>query len=56
MNEHVPYIWRSNYRNQAASPEKVLEIAHAQAREYLSRAVAKTCRPVRRHSQRARSG
>jgi hypothetical protein len=40
MNEKLPYIWRKNYRNEAASPEKVLEIAHAKAREYLSRAVA----------------
>ena len=28
MNQHVPFIWRVNYRNEAASPETVLEIAH----------------------------
>ena len=49
MNDNVPYIWRKDYRNQAASPEKVLEIAHEQARDYLSRAVAKTSRSTRQH-------
>ena len=39
MNENVPYIWRKNYRNEAASPEQLLEIAHEKARQYLSRAV-----------------
>src|SRR6516164_9253785 len=38
MNENVPYIWRVDYRNNMASPEKVLEIAHRKAREFLSRA------------------
>jgi tetratricopeptide (TPR) repeat protein len=38
-NENLPYIWRKNYQNNAASSEKVLEIAHEQAREYLRRAV-----------------
>ena len=40
MNENVPFIWRKNYRNVAASPEKVLENAHEKARQYLSRATA----------------
>jgi hypothetical protein len=40
MNKNVPYIWRKNYRNEAASPERVLEIAHENARQYLSRAAA----------------
>jgi hypothetical protein len=40
MDEILPYIWRKNYQNRGALPEKVLEIAHEQAREYLSRAVA----------------
>ena len=39
MSENVPYIWRKNYRNEAASPEKVLETGHEQARAYLNRAV-----------------
>jgi len=38
MNENVPFIWRKNYRNEAASPEKALEYAHEKARQYLSRA------------------
>jgi hypothetical protein len=38
MNENVPFIWRKNYRNEAASPEKLLENAHEKARQYLSRA------------------
>lgn len=38
MNDNVPFIWRKNYRNEAASPEKVLENAHEKARQYLSRA------------------
>jgi hypothetical protein len=38
MNENVPYIWRANYRNNTTSPEKVLELAHEKAREYLNRA------------------
>jgi hypothetical protein len=40
MNKNVPFIWRVNYRNDAASPEKTLEIAHEKARQYLRRAVA----------------
>jgi tetratricopeptide (TPR) repeat protein len=43
-DKNVPFVWRVNYRNDAASPEKTLEIAHEQAREYLSRAVATTAR------------
>jgi hypothetical protein len=31
MNENVPFIWRKNYRNEAASPEKALENAHEKA-------------------------
>ena len=31
MNENVPFIWRKNYRNETASPEKLLEIAHEKA-------------------------
>ena len=38
MNENVPFIWRKNYRNEAASPEKLLENVHEKARQYLSRA------------------
>jgi len=38
MNENVPFIWRKYYRNEAASPEKMLENAHEKARQYLSRA------------------
>ena len=38
----VPYIWRVNYRNNLAQPEKVLEIAHRKAREFLSRAATST--------------
>jgi hypothetical protein len=40
MNENVPFIWRKNYRNEAASPEKALENAHEKTRQYLSRAAA----------------
>jgi hypothetical protein len=42
MNENVPYIWRINYQNNTASPEKVLEIAHERARQYLSRAATRS--------------
>ena len=38
MNENVPFIWRKNYRNEAISPERVLENAHEKARQYLQRA------------------
>jgi hypothetical protein len=40
MNENVPYIWRKNYRNEAASPEKVLDVAHDKASQYLRQAAA----------------
>jgi hypothetical protein len=53
MDESLPYIWRKDYRNQAAFPEKVLEITHQQAREYFGRAVAKTS-SVGRHRWRGR--
>ena len=42
MNENVPYTWRVNYQNNMASPEKVLEIAHEKARQYLSRAATRS--------------
>jgi len=42
MSENVPYIWRVNYWNNMTSPEKVLEIAHEKARQYLSRAVMRS--------------
>ena len=35
MNQNVPFIWRVNYCNKAASPETFLEIAHETARQYL---------------------
>ena len=38
MSENVPFIWRKNYRNELALPEKVLEHAHEKARRYLRRA------------------
>jgi hypothetical protein len=36
MNKNVPFVWRMNYRNGAASPEKTLEIAHEKARQILT--------------------
>ena len=47
MNENLPLIWRKYYRNEATSSEKVLEIAHEQARQYLIRAIAMASRPTR---------
>jgi hypothetical protein len=45
MNENLPFIRRKYYRNEAPSSEKVLlEAAHEQARQYLSRAIAAACR------------
>jgi hypothetical protein len=35
MNHNVPFIWRVNYRNEVASHETFLEIAHEKARQYL---------------------
>jgi hypothetical protein len=35
MNQNVPFIWRANYHNEAASPETFLEIVHEKARQYL---------------------
>jgi hypothetical protein len=35
MNHNVPFIWRVNYRNEVASRETFLEIAHEKARQYL---------------------
>ena len=37
MNENLPFLWRRYFRNEAISSEKVLEITHEQARQYLSR-------------------
>ena len=37
MNKNVPFIWRVNYRNDVTPPERVLEIAHEQARQYLQK-------------------
>jgi len=47
MNENLPFIWRKYYRKEATSSEKVLEIAHEQARQYLSRAVTAAWRSTR---------
>ena len=33
MNENLPFIWWKNYRNEAASPEKVAEMTHEKARQ-----------------------
>jgi len=38
MNDDLPFIWRKNYRNEMASPERLLEMAHEKASQYLSRA------------------
>jgi len=35
MNNNVPFIWRVNYRNEMASRETFLEVAHEKARQYL---------------------
>jgi hypothetical protein len=49
MNENVPFIWRKYYRNEASSSEKVLlEAAHEQARQYLSRTITAAWRSMRR--------
>jgi hypothetical protein len=45
MNDDLPFIWRKNYRNEMASPERLLEIAHEKARQYLSRAAVVATRP-----------
>ena len=37
MNKNVPFIWRANYCNEAASPETVPDIAHEKARRYLQK-------------------
>jgi hypothetical protein len=37
MNKNVPFIWRVNYRNEVTPPEKVLEIAHEEARQCLQK-------------------
>ena len=47
MNDDVPFIWRKNYRNEMASPEQLLEIAHEKARQYLSRAAAVATKSMR---------
>jgi hypothetical protein len=53
MSENMPFIWRKDYRNEPASPEKVLEHAHETARQYLRRAVEinKSSRRTRWRSQ-----
>jgi hypothetical protein len=49
MTENLPFIWRKYYRNETPSAEKVLlEAAHEQARQYLSRAVAAAWRSTLR--------
>jgi hypothetical protein len=40
VKENLPYIWRKHYRNETASPQTALAIAHERARGYLSRAIA----------------
>jgi len=40
MNENLPFVWRKNYHNEGGPHEKLLEIAHERARQYLSRAAA----------------
>jgi hypothetical protein len=47
MNDDVPFIWRKNYRNETASPERLLEIAHEKARQYLSRAAEVATKSMR---------
>jgi hypothetical protein len=48
MNETLPFIWRRYYRNEATSSEKVLlEVAHEQARQYLSRAAVAAWKSTR---------
>jgi hypothetical protein len=47
MNENLPFIWRKYYRHEATSSVNVLEIAHEQARQYLSRAAAAAWRSTR---------
>jgi hypothetical protein len=47
MNDDVPFIWRKNYRNETASPERLLEIAHEKARQYLSRAAEVATKSLR---------
>jgi hypothetical protein len=44
MNENVPFVWRKNYHNEGAGHEKLLDIAHEKARQYLSRAAATAMR------------
>jgi hypothetical protein len=47
MSDNLPFIWRKYYRHEATSSEKVLEITHEQAREYLNRAIARAWRSTR---------
>ena len=47
MNNHVPYIWRKNYRNNGPWPEKVLQTAHEKARQYLNRTATSSTRYCR---------
>jgi len=36
-SKYAPSIWRVDYRNEITPPEKMLEIAHEKARQYLQR-------------------
>jgi hypothetical protein len=38
MNYLVPFIWRTNYCKEARRSNKILQISHERARQYLSRA------------------
>lgn len=42
MNMLVPYVWRANYGNDTVRFERALETAHENARQYLSRAAARS--------------
>jgi hypothetical protein len=53
MNENVPYIWRKNYRNEAASPEKVLDVSHDKASQYLRQAAAMATKAASSPSSRS---
>jgi len=49
MNENLPFVWRKIYHNEGDWHERLLEIAHENARQYLSRAAE-----INESSQRAR--
>ena len=48
MNQNVPFIWRVNYRSEAASPETFLEIAH-EKRANICRKTFPAYRSIRRY-------